>query len=47
MRLIVVTQEAQPRAFGPYRSWKTAFAQADYVCLEMGIPCLVLEIVKS
>ena len=44
MRLIIVTQEPEPRAFGPYRSWKAAFLQADFLVLECGIPSVLMDL---
>jgi hypothetical protein len=44
MRLIIVTQEPEPRAFGPYRSWKAAWVHADFLMLELDIPSVLMEL---
>jgi len=44
MRLIVVTQESEPRAFGPFRSWKAAFRVADWLALECDTPSVLIEL---
>jgi hypothetical protein len=44
MRLIIVTQEPEPRAFGVYRSWREAYRQADFLCLDLGVPSVIMDL---